>query len=148
MFQSSALSAARPTGNVSGMEIVGHGIDLVECARIASVLDNHRDRFLARILTPTERDAASRFKDDVPHIAGRFAAKEAVLKVLGTGWRGQISWHDIEVVNNPAGRPLVTLRGHCAKIAESLGMTTIQLSITHTRDHAAASAIGLADSAR
>lgn len=129
------------------MEIVGHGIDLVECARIASLLENHRERFLARILTQTERTAASRFKDDVPHISGRFAAKEAVLKVLGTGWRGRISWHDIEVVNDRLGRPLVTLRGHCAEIAASLGLTTIQLSITHTRDHAAASAIGLVDSA-
>ena len=127
------------------MSIVGHGIDLVECARIGAILERHQDRFLARVLTESERQGAKRFNDPVLHISGRFAAKEAVLKLLGTGWRGRISWNDIEVANDALGKPLVTLRGECARIAARKGITRILLSITHTRDYAGASAIGLAE---
>ncbi len=125
------------------MSVVSHGIDLVECARIASILDRHRDRFLDRILTDVERARADQFKDPLPHIAGRFAAKEAVLKVLGTGWRGQISWKDIEIVNDAAGQPSVRLCGECARVADQKGIRTILLSITHTEHYGSASAIGL-----
>jgi len=70
------------------MSILGHGIDLIECERIARVLERHGDRFLERVLTPAERDRANRYKDRIPFIAGRWAAKEAILKMIGTGWRG------------------------------------------------------------
>lgn len=126
------------------MNIIAHGIDLIECARIADVLNRHRDRFCERILTEAERARAAEFKDPLQHIAGRFAAKEAILKVLGTGWRGQISWKDIEILNNAAGQPQVALKGECGRVAEKMGIASILLSITHTKDHAAASAIGLA----
>ena len=127
------------------MSVIGHRIDLVECERIERILKQHRERFLARILTPLERCYCERMKNPVPHIAGRFAAKEAILKAIGTGWRGQIAWTDIEIENDPAGQPHVSLSGHTREVAEGLGISRIALSITHTAQHAAASAIGLSD---
>ena len=76
-------------------------------------------------------------------LAGRFAAKEAVLKLVGTGWRGKIAWTDIEIINNPAGQPEVTLRGEVETIAERLGITHVSISITHTANFAIASAVAL-----
>ncbi|MBN1347533.1 MAG: holo-ACP synthase [Phycisphaerae bacterium] len=125
------------------MQFVSHGIDLVECERIAQMMGQYPDKFLARILTDAERAYVETKRHPVPHVAGRFAAKEAILKVLGTGWRGQISWRDMEVLNDKAGGPRVTLTGECARIAERLGIARIVLSITHTQNYAAASAIGL-----
>ena len=84
-----------------------------------------------------------RHRYPIPHIAGRFAAKEAVLKVLGTGWRGKIAWRDIEVLNDQAGRPDVALSGECAAIAGRLGLARVIVSISHTDTYATASAIGL-----
>lgn len=125
------------------MNIVAHGIDLIECARIGELLERHRERFLQRILTQAERACAERLAQPLPHIAGRFAAKEAVLKVLGTGWRGPISWTDVEILNDAAGQPHVTLHGPCAEIARRLGIERVLISITHTQQYGAASAIGV-----
>ena len=125
------------------MSILGHGIDLVECARIAKVLENHCQRFLRRVLTPAERERASKFKHPIPFIAGRWAAKEAILKMIGTGWRGRIAWTDMEILPDPSGRPVVTLTGETARHAERIGIRRVLLSITHTRNHAAASALGV-----
>lgn len=75
-------------------------------------------------------------------MAGRFAAKEAILKVLGTGWRGEIAWTDMEIVNDGAGKPVLTLSGECGRIARELGIVKWHVSISHTRVHACASAIG------
>jgi len=127
------------------MRIIGHGIDLVETERIEQVWRRHPDRFLDRILTPAERAYCERRKNPVPNIAGRWAAKEAILKVLGTGWRGEIAWTDMEILNDRAGRPHLTLSGHCQKLANELGITRFELSITHTQHYAAASAIGVGD---
>lgn len=127
------------------MKIIGQGIDLVECERVERVWRMHPERFLARILTPSERVYCARRKNPVPHIAGRFAAKEAILKMLGTGWRGQIAWTDMEVLNDSAGQPLVALSGESASVARRLGITRILISITHTEKHAAASALGLSE---
>ena len=126
------------------MNTVAHGIDLIECSRIASIIERHRERFMERILTPDERERAAQFADPIPHIAGRFAAKEAILKMLGTGWRGDISWNDIQITNDPLGQPLVELTGECARIAQNRGIENVLLSITHTKTHASASAIGTA----
>ena len=126
------------------MSILGHGLDLVECTRIAKVLDDHGQRFLDRVLTPAERDRAKQFKDPIPFIAGRWAAKEAILKMIGTGWRGGIAWTDMEILPDALGRPVVTLSGETARVAASLGIRRILLSITHTEHYAAASAIGTA----
>ena len=123
--------------------IIGHGIDVVEIPRLAEALARHGDRFIERVFTPTERDYCLGKKRELEHLAGRFAAKEAVLKVLGTGWAGQISWLDVEVTNNPAGQPSVRLAGESARVAERLGIARILISISHTGDWAAASAIGV-----
>jgi holo-[acyl-carrier protein] synthase len=125
------------------MRIVSHGIDLIECDRIARMMQQYPERFLNRILTEAEREVVATKRNPVPHVAGRFAAKEAILKVLGTGWRGQISWRDMEVLSNSAGAPQVSLTGECARVAERLGITQILLSITHTSHVASASAIGV-----
>jgi len=126
------------------MTLVGHGIDLIECARIEKIRREHPEQFLARILTPAERAYCERHRDPTPRIAGRFAAKEAILKVLGTGWRGAISWTDMEILNDSAGRPVVSLSGECARLAGELGITEVLISITHTENYASASAIGVA----
>lgn len=126
------------------MSIVGHGLDLVECARVAKVFQNHGVRFLDRVLTPAEQERAKQYKDPIPFIAGRFAAKEAILKMIGTGWRGGIAWTDMEVLPDSLGRPVVTLTGETARLAEMLGIQRVLLSITHTELQAAASAIGIA----
>ncbi len=125
------------------MSILGHGIDLVECARIAKVLENHGQRFLRRVLTPAERERVGRYKDPIPFIAGRWAAKEAILKMLGTGGRGRIAWTDMEIRPDPSGRPVVTLTGETARHAERISIHRVLVSITHTRNHAAASALGV-----
>lgn len=125
------------------MSILGHGIDLVECSRIAKVLENHGRRFLDRVLTPAEQQIASRYRNPVSFIAGRWAAKEAILKMIGTGWRGKIAWTDMEILPDELGQPHVTLSGETAHIAAKRGITRVLLSITHTEHHAAASAIGL-----
>ena len=127
------------------MSVLSHGVDLVECSRIARLLENHRERFLDRILTAGERTRADTFRHPVPHIAGRFAAKEAVLKVLGTGWRGEIAWTDIEIANDDLGQPHVTLKGACKERARHVGIDRILISISHTDTHAMASAIGVSD---
>ena len=125
--------------------ILGHGIDVVEIPRLAEVIERHGPRFLERVFTPAEREYCRGKKRELEHLAGRFAAKEAVFKVLGTGWAGRISWQDVEVTNTAAGQPVVTLRGECARLAEQLGIRRILVSISHTGDWAAASAIGVDD---
>ena len=126
------------------MPILGHGIDIVETARIRRLIDEHGAHFLDRVFTPAEQAYcnASR-KRSLEHFAGRFAAKEAVLKVLGTGWRGGIAWTDIEVVKEPSGQPQVKLSGECARIASERGISRWHISISHSETHATASAIGM-----
>ncbi len=125
------------------MPVLRHGIDLVECSRIADVLSRHGARFLDRVLTPSEQERAKAYRDAVPFVAGRWAAKEAILKMIGTGWRGKISWTDIEILSDPLGQPLVRLTGEVQRIAAARGVSNVLLSITHTQQHAAASAIGI-----
>ena len=125
------------------MPIVGHGIDIVETARIKQMVEEHGQRFLDRCFTPAEQAYCARStKRYFEHLAGRFAAKEAVLKVLGTGWRGGIAWTDIDVVKELSGAPKVALTGECARIAAEQGIARWHLSISHIETHATASAIG------
>ena len=128
------------------MDIIAHGIDLVDFPRIQEMIERHGDRFLNRVFTAAEQRYARAHRNAVETYAGRFAAKEAVLKLVGTGWRGKIAWTDIEVTNNPAGQPEVTLSGEVKEIAGRLGIRQISLSITHTANFAIASAVGLAGS--
>jgi len=125
------------------MQIIAHGIDLVDFTRIQKMLDSHGDRFLNRIFTSAEQQYAHANKNGIEKLAGRFAAKEAVLKLMGTGWRGKIAWTDIEVSNNKAGQPHVSLTGEVRNIAEKLGINQISVSITHTANFAIASAVAL-----
>jgi holo-[acyl-carrier protein] synthase len=110
-------------------------------ARIARAVGAHGDRFLERCFTAAERAYAADRKRRDEHLAGRFAAKEAVLKALGTGWVNGIAWTDVEVVLLPTGQPTVALRGRAAEVATSLGASRWFLSISHTQSHAMASAI-------
>jgi holo-[acyl-carrier protein] synthase len=117
---------------------------MVACDRLAEAIARHGERFLARVFTPAERAYCQGRKREIEHLAGRFAAKEAVLKVLGTGWRSGIAWSDIEVTNAPSGAPAIRLSGHCRRIADEQGIGAILISISHIETHAIASAIGLA----
>ena len=126
------------------MPILGHGIDIVETARVKRLVDEHGQRFLDRCFTPAEQAyCAASPKRYYEHLAGRFAAKEAVLKVLGTGWRGGIMWTDIEVLKELSGQPKIRLTGECLRIAMELGIRRWHVSISHIETHATASAIGL-----
>jgi holo-[acyl-carrier protein] synthase len=107
------------------------------------MIEKHGSRFSQRILTPAELELARRFRNPTEFIAGRWAAKEAILKMIGTGWRGGISWSDMEILPDELGRPQVALAGETARITADKGITSVVLSITHTKGHAAASAIGI-----
>lgn len=128
------------------MEIVAHGIDLVDCPRIEEMVNRHGERFVDRVFTEAEQAYAEANRNNIEKLAGRFAAKEAILKLMGTGWRGKIAWTDIEVVNNDVGQPEVTLSGEVRKIADKLGIEHISVSITHTANFAIASAVALTQS--
>ena len=127
------------------MEIVAHGIDLVDCPRIEAMIERHGERFIQRVFTAAEQAYAKANKNEIEKLSGRFAAKEAILKLMGTGWRGKIAWTDIEIINNSIGQPEVTLDGEVKKIADKLGVKHISVSITHTANFAIASAVALAE---
>ncbi len=123
------------------MPILGHGIDLVDIPRIARMHADHGSHFLDRCFTPAEQAYCLSYALPAERLAGRFAAKEAVLKALSTGWRGQIAWTDIEIITDPAGKPSVHLTGESARIAAQQKITRWHISISHTQSHATASAI-------
>lgn len=125
------------------MEVVAHGIDLVDCPRIKQMIKRHGIRFLDRVFTAGEQAYAESNKNKIEKLAGRFAAKEAVLKLMGTGWRGKIAWTDIEIINDSSGQPRVTLDGEVKELAGKLGIKQISVSITHTANFAIASAVAL-----
>lgn len=128
------------------MEIIAHGIDLVDFPRIEQMIERHGSRFIDRLFTAAEQTYARGHRNWVEKYAGRFAAKEAVLKLLGTGWRGKIAWTDIEVTNNAVGQPQVRLSGEVKEIADRMKIAHISLSITHTANFAIASAVALVES--
>ena len=125
------------------MEVVGIGTDIIECLRIAQMIEKHGELFLQRVYTEHEINYCSSRKAANQHYAGRWAAKEAVLKVLGTGWSEGIAWQDIEVRNEISGKPLIELHGGASEIAAGMGIFETQISISHCRSHATAFAIGL-----
>lgn len=125
------------------MRIIGHGIDIVETARIAEMVQRYGHRFTKRCFTASEIEYAQDKRRQAEHLAGRFAAKEAILKALGTGWRDGIAWTDAEIVRQPSGRPTVALHGQCRKVAEDMGIDQWWVSISHITTHATASAIAV-----
>ncbi|MCX7731551.1 MAG: holo-ACP synthase [candidate division WOR-3 bacterium] len=115
--------------------ISGIGIDLIEVARIRQALERFGSRFQTRVFTPAEIAFCERLTDKYPSYAGRFAAKEAFSKALGTGLRGAISWQEIEICDNERSRPSIRVTGRAKEI---LAGRTVHLSLTHLRDYAAA----------
>lgn len=107
------------------------------------MIDRHGDHFLERCFTAAEIEYARRHRDAAVRFAGRWAAKEAVVKVLGTGFVKGITFHDIEIVPLPSGQPSVLMSGGAGEIAAQAGITSIQLTISHAREYATATAIGL-----
>ncbi len=113
------------------------GVDLIEIDRVAGVLERYGDRFLRRIFTPGE---IAYCRGRAPNLAARFAAKEAVMKSLGTGFRG-VGWRDVEVVRAPSGAPSPRLHGRAKRRAVRLGVTEIGISLSHSRGFAMAFAV-------
>lgn len=125
------------------MRILGIGTDIVECVRIAKMIERHGELFLERVYTEREILYCSSRKAATQHYAGRWAAKEAVLKTLGTGWSGGIQWTDIEVRNEPGGAPKIFLSGVAKELCVDRGIDEIQISISHCRSHATAYALAV-----
>ena len=125
------------------MTVLGIGTDIVECLRVAQMIERHGELFLTRVFTSHEIEYCSARKAATQHYAGRFAAKEAVLKALGTGWTRGIHWQDIEVRNEMGGKPQLVLGGAARELADKLGIAEIQISISHCRTHATAFAVAV-----
>lgn len=123
------------------MRILGHGVDIVEIARISDLLAKHEVRFLERVFTSGEQAHGAASRRRAEHLAGRFAAKEAVYKALGTGNTAGIAWTDIEVVSLPSGKPTLRLLNNALATSMRLGVTQWDLSISHSHQAAIASAI-------
>jgi holo-[acyl-carrier protein] synthase len=121
--------------------ILSIGIDIVEVYRIRDTIAR-TPRFAERVFTAAERKyCESRGAAGAASYAGRFAAKEAFLKALKTGWRGKITWHDIEVVLDDQGSPSLNITGEARKLLDGLGASQVHLSIAHTTEHAVAEVI-------
>ena len=121
--------------------IVSIGIDIIEVARIREVLQR-TPRFCERVFTEAERAyCESRGAVSAQHYAARWAAKEAALKALKTGWRGGISWHDVEITSEESGAPSIHFQGEAGNIFEKLGAKCAHLSMAHTTEHAIAEVI-------
>jgi holo-[acyl-carrier protein] synthase len=127
------------------MELVGHGIDIVELARIAASLRSSSDDFLEATFTDAERDMAGETAVWAVYYGGRLAAKEAVVKALGTGFSGEVSWADVEILRLPSGQPEVRLSGGAKAVADGLGVTRWLLSISHSSTFAVASAVAVSE---
>uniref|UniRef100_Q01RT7 Holo-[acyl-carrier-protein] synthase n=1 Tax=Solibacter usitatus (strain Ellin6076) TaxID=234267 RepID=ACPS_SOLUE len=112
--------------------IVGTGVDLAEVDRIQRSIERYGDKFIKRIYTPGEIAYVERKANKFERYAARFAAKEAGMKAIGTGWRHGVRWQDFEVANLRTGKPTLLLHGVAARYAEKLGVKNIALSITHT----------------
>ena len=111
--------------------VIGIGTDITECLRIARMIERHGELFIYRVYTPEEIRYCQGSRQSTQHFAGRWAGKEAILKALGTGWRRGISWLDVEIRNEPGGKPVVALRGGVRDVIQELGV------LEHPREHLA-----------
>jgi holo-[acyl-carrier protein] synthase len=123
------------------MSIVGIGTDIIECARIGRLLERHGERFLHRIFSLREIEYCQSFDARVERFAGRWAAKEAVLKALGPGWERGVTWQDLEIVPGASGAPAAMLHGAAKQHADKRGIERVLVSLSHCRTHATAFAI-------
>lgn len=121
--------------------IVGLGLDIAEIDRIEAAITRHGAPFLERLYTPQEVAYCESHKNRFERYAGRFAAKEAAMKALGTGWRHGIRWRDIEVMREPGGKPTLRLEGVAREFADRLGVRRTSLTITHSGNFALAQVI-------
>ena len=121
--------------------ILGSGVDLCEVPRIEAAVARYGSRFLERIFTAREIAYADRKANRFERYAARFAAKEAGMKALGTGWNHGVRWRDIEVSRQPGGRPTITFHGKAAEFAARLGAAHVALSLSHTAEQAIAQVI-------
>ena len=123
--------------------IVGLGTDIVEVERISRMIEQHGDSFVRRIFTAAEVEYCQQRKHSAEPFAGRWAAKEAVMKVLGTGFVQGTHFQEIEVVSEKSGRPRIVLHGSTAEVANQLGISDVLITISHCREYATATAIGV-----
>lgn len=125
--------------------VIGLGTDIIECSRIGEMIHKHGELFLNRVFTQQEIAYCSSRKTSNQHYAGRWAAKEAALKALGTGWAKGIQWTDIAVSHQLGGKPIITIDGVAAEIAKEQGIAEIMVSISHCRHYAVAYCIAVGD---
>jgi len=125
------------------MNVIGIGTDIVETVRIAQMIERHGELFVGRVFTTHEIQYCSERKAATQHYAGRWDAKEAVMKALGTGWSHAVTWRDIEVRNEIGGRPHIVLSGGALETSRLLGIEQVLISISHCRCHATAYALAL-----
>ena len=121
--------------------IVGTGIDITEVPRIAESIERFGDRFIRRVFTEGEIQYCDSKANRIERYAARFAAKEASMKALGTGWSRGVRWRDIEVYRQPGSRPTIRFHGKAAEFAAKLNAKNIALSLSHTPEQAIASVI-------
>jgi holo-[acyl-carrier protein] synthase len=121
--------------------IIGTGIDIVEVPRVAQSIERFGERFTHRVFTEAEIRYCESKANFAERFAARFAAKEAALKAIGTGWRGGVTWRDVEVQRAPGGRPTIVFTGVAGQFAQRLGMKRASLSLSHTAQHAIAQVI-------
>ena len=126
--------------------IQGLGTDIVEIVRIGEMIERHGELFLQRVYTEREVAYCQKRASSYQHFAGRWAAKEAVMKALGSGWAKGIAWRDIEVVSLPNGQPRVIVYGAVKELSDQAGISRYLLSISHCRSHATAAAVAVGDS--
>ena len=129
------------------MEILGLGTDIVEIPRIAQMLEKHGEHFLERVFTAAEAEYCMGRKAQSQHLAGRWAAKEAVMKALGTGFSEGVGFADIEVQTQLNGAPKIVLHAGARLAAEKQGITRVLISLSHGHEYATATAIAISDAA-
>ena len=125
--------------------IVGLGTDIIEIVRIGRMVERHGEVFLNRVFTPDEIRYCQKRKESYQHFAGRWAAKEAVMKALGTGWIRGVGWQDIEVQVLKTGQPVIRVHGGARDFVEKLSVDNILITISHCRAYATATAIAVSE---
>jgi len=121
--------------------ILGVGIDIIEVARVQAAYEKFGERFLNRILHPSETTYCLSHKSPAPFLAGRFAAKEAISKAFGTGIGAQLGWRDMELMRRESGEPYVLLHEGGQRLLQARGAKAVHISLSHTEDYAAAVAV-------
>jgi holo-[acyl-carrier protein] synthase len=140
LMENPSDDSSRP---LRGMVIVGIGTDIVEVVRIGKMIERHGEVFLNRVFTDDEIRYCQRRKEYTQHYAGRWAAKEAVMKTLGTGFSRGVGWRDIEVCSNRSGQPSIVLRGGAREFSQQAGVSGVLITISHCRAYATATAIAV-----